>query len=313
MTVLILAEIKPTDRWFAGLIPRLKQHNVQLDLRVWPEIGDREEIEIVLAWCPPLGTLGMFPNLKLILSLGAGVDGILQDPSLPSDVAIARLIPDRLALQMAEYIMQGVLAFKCRILDYREQQQLRHWSPLSRPNTDSFIVGVLGLGVLGATVAQHLAAIPLPVRGWSRTSKEIEGVDCFFGSDRLNLFLSQCPVLVNLLPLTPATEGILSYETFAALPQGAYLINVGRGQHLIEADLLRALDSGQLAGAYLDVFKSEPLPTDHPFWSHPRIVVTPHIAAVGELDEVVDYIIDVVARLETGTPLQHLVDRNRGY
>ncbi|MBW4431105.1 MAG: glyoxylate/hydroxypyruvate reductase A [Pelatocladus maniniholoensis HA4357-MV3] len=313
MAVLMLAEIEPTDTWFTELIARLKQHRSNIDWRVWPEVGDPKEIEIVLAWYPPLGTLQMFPNLKLILSLGAGVDHILQDSSLPPDVPIARLVPNKLALQMADYVMQSVLACKCRVIDYRDLQQLRRWNPLFTPNRYQFIVGVLGLGAMGRIVAQRLSTIGLSVRGWSQSPKEIEGIDCFFGNEQFNAFLSKCCVLVNLLPLTTATKGILSHATFAALPQAAYLINVGRGQHLIEADLLKALESGQLAGAYLDVFNTEPLPREHPFWSHPRIVVTPHVAAVGALDDVVDYIIDAIARIETGSPLKNLVDRNQGY
>lgn len=313
MAVLILAEIEPTDTWFTGLIAKLKQHRCDLDWRVWTEVGDPKEIEIVLAWYPPLGTLQMFPNLKLILSLGVGVDHILQDSSLPAHVPIARLVLDQLPLQMAEYVMQSVLAFKCRVLDYRDLQQLRRWHPLFTANIHQFIVGVLGLGTIGRVVAQRLSTIGLSVRGWSRNPKEIEGIDCFFGNEQFNAFLSQCCVLVNLLPLTTATKGILSHTTFVALPQGAYLINVGRGQHLIEADLLRALESGQLAGACLDVFNTEPLPREHPFWSHPRIVVTPHVAAVGAIDDVVNYIIDAIARTETGSPLKYLVDRNQDY
>lgn len=312
MVVLILTEVPPTDAWSVELIAQLKQRGSQLDVRIWPESGSLNEIEVVLAWYPPLGTLKTFPNLKLILSLGVGVDHILRDPELPREVPIARLVPERLASQMTEYAIQAVLMFKGRRLEYREFQQRQQWHPLPPPNRQEFIVGVLGLGALGARVAQGLSAIGLPVRGWSRSPKQLVGVDCFFGREQLSLCLSQCRVLVNLLPLTPATEGILSAKTFAALPQGAYIVNVGRGQHLIEVDLLEAIASGQIAGACLDVFDTEPLPQEHPFWRHPRIVITPHVAAVGEIDDVVAYILDAIARLKTGS-LKHCIDRDRGY
>jgi len=315
IVVLLLTEMEPTDfwfPWFTSLIYRLKQHRSKLELRVWPESGVPEEVDIVLTWCPPLGVLRTFPNLKLILSLGAGADYILQDPDLPPEVPISRLVPQQLASQMTEYVMQAILAFKGRRVEYQKLQQLSCWEPLPTLRTDRFMVGILGLGAIGAKVARTLAAVDLLVRGWSRHSKQIKGVDCFFGPEQFEVFLSKCAVLVNLLPLTPTTEGILCEKTFAALPQGAYLINVGRGHHLIEADLLTVLDSGQIAGACLDVFKTEPLPKEHPFWSHPKIIVTPHIAAVSEIDDVVEYILEAIDLLKIGT-LRYEIDRNQGY
>lgn len=315
MIVLLLTEMEPTDSWFpwfTRLIHHLRQHRSRLELRVWPEAGARDEVDIVLTWCPPLGVLQTFPNLKLILSLGAGAEHILQDPNLPPEVPISRLVPKQLALQMTEYVMQAILTFKGRRIEYQELQQLSRWEPLPTLRTEQCTVGILGLGAMGAQVSQALAAVGLWVRGWSRHSKQIKGVDCFFGHEQLDVFLSQCAVLVNLLPLTPATEGILCEKLFAALPQGAYLINVGRGHHLIEADLLKVLDSGQIAGACLDVFKTEPLPREHPFWSHSKIIVTPHIAAVSEIDDVVEYILDTIDRLKRGT-LRYVIDRNQGY
>jgi len=313
MVVLLLSVINPKDAWFARFIAELKSRQPDLDLRVWPECGNLDKIEIVLAWLPPLGAMQTFPNLKLIISLGASVDRILVDPDLPLQIPIVRLVSHDKTLQMAEYVTLAVFLFQRRLIEYQALQRSRRWEYLPVPDAQSFTVGILGLGVFGSAVAKKLVAIGFPVRGWSRTPKAIAGVACFYGREQYKLFLSECRVIVCLLPITPETDGILCHDTFSALPLGAYLINVGRGKHLIEADLLSALDEGQIAGACLDVFDSEPLPSEHPFWFHPNIIVTPHISAVGLPDEAADYILDVIMRAQSGRPLGYLVDRNRGY
>lgn len=313
MAVLILAEIDPLDVWFAIFIAQLKKRQPALDLRIWPDCGKLEEIEIVLAWCPPLGVMQRFLNLKLIINLGAGVDRILIDPDLPDRIEIVRLVSESQILQMAEYVALAVLLCQRRFIEYRELQRSRAWEYLPVPEARAFTVGILGLGVFGSAVAKKLAAMGYAVRGWSRSPKAIAGVECFHGREQFQLFLSKCRAIVCLLPVTPETEGILCHETFYALPTGAYLINVGRGKHLVEADLLSALDSGQIAGACLDVFHREPLPSDHPFWDHPRIIVTPHIAASGRPEDIADGILDAIDRSRQGRPLEYVVDRNRGY
>ncbi|NET59097.1 MAG: glyoxylate/hydroxypyruvate reductase A [Symploca sp. SIO2E6] len=313
MVVLMIGEIDPVDVWFATLMAELKQGMPNVDLRVWPECGNPEDIDVALAWKPPLGILPKLPNLQLIISLGAGVEHILRDPDLPSQIPIARMVYPGQISQMVEYVTLAVLLFQRGFLDYQQLQKLRRWEYLPVPDTQSFTVGILGLGVMGSTVAKRLRAIGFPVRGWSRTPKAIVGIDCFHGSEQLELFLSKCRVLVCLLPLTPATEGILNLDTFSNLPQGGYLINVARGKHLVEADLLTALDSGQIRGACLDTFGTEPLPETHPFWPHPHIIVTPHISAPGIPSDVAAQIIDNIERCQTGRPLKNVVDLNRGY
>ncbi|MGB3401657.1 MAG: glyoxylate/hydroxypyruvate reductase A [Microcoleaceae cyanobacterium] len=310
MAVLLLAEIESTDVWFSEFIAKLQQNRPNLDLRVWPECGKLEEIEIVLAWLPPLGVMQRFPNLKLIISLGASVDRILADPDLPQHIPIVRTVSQGKTLQMAEYVTLAVLLFKRRFIEYQELMQSRRWEYLTTPDPSSFTIGILGLGVLGLAAAKQLAAMGFSVRGWSRTPKAISGVECFDGNKQFKLFLSQCRVIVCLLPLTPETEGILCDQTFSALPLGAYIINVGRGQHLVEADLLEALNTGQIAGACLDVFETEPLPKNHPFWSDPRIIMTPHIAAPGQPNDIADYTINLIHRYQTGQPLKYVVERN---
>lgn len=313
MTVLILAEIDPTDLWFAELIAQLQNRKPDLDLRVWPKYGKPEEIEIVLAWRPPSGVMQKFPNLKLIMSLGASVETILEDPDLPKHIPIARLVSQSKTLQMVEYVTLAVLIFQRRFIEYQTLQRLGRWEYLPVIDASLFTVGVLGLGVLGLAVAKKLVDINFAVRGWSRKPKTVAGIECFHGREKLELFLSKCQAIICLLPLTPQTKGILCHETFSTLPSGAYIINVGRGQHLVEADLLSALDSGQIAGACLDVFDTEPLPIDHPFWSDSRIIVTPHIAAPGLPKEVADRVLDTIDCSLEGRPLEYLIDRDRGY
>ena len=294
-------------------IAELKKSLPNIDLRVYPDCGKLEDIEIALAWKPPLGTLQKLTNLKLVISLGAGIEHILRDPSLPQHLSIVRLTSAAQTLQMAEYVNLAVLFFQRRLFDYQQLQRLQQWQYLPIVNAQSFTVGIMGLGVFGSTVAKRLRDNNLSVRGWSRTPKEITEIDCFHGQEQFKLFLRECHVLVCLLPITSETEHILNRDTFSALPQGAYLVNVGRGRHLVESDLLCALDSGQIAGAFLDCFFSEPLPKNHPFWLHPRIIVTPHIAAAGIPQDMATQVIDMITKFKQGQPLKNLVNLQKGY
>lgn len=313
MAILILAENIATDWWFAEFIARWKDHEPDIELRLWPDCGPRDEIDIVLAWGPPPSVLHTLPNLKQIISLGASVDRILADPDLPAHVPIHRIVSYDQPAQMAAYVLFTVSLFQRRFLEYQALQRSQSWEYLPIPDASSFTVGILGLGVLGSAVAKKLVSSGFPVRGWSRTPKEMENVACFHGSEQFQPFLNQCQVIVCLLPMTTETEGILCRETFLSLPIGAYIINVGRGNHLIEADLLRALDSGQIAGACLDVFSAEPLPSNHPFWSHTNIIVTPHISAIGMPRDVADCVVDIVIHGQAGTSSMYLVNHKQGY
>lgn len=313
MAVLLIGEIDPTDTWFRQFIAELKKSMPNIDLRLFPDCGKFEDIEIALAWKPPLGALYKFPNLKLVISLGAGINHILRDSNLPQNISIVRLISPAQTLQMAEYVNLAVLFFQRRLLDYQQLQKTQLWEYLPISNAKSFTVGIMGLGAFGSTVAKRLKDTGFSVRGWSRNSKAIEGINCFYGQEQFKLFLSECRVLVCLLPITPETENILNTDTFSALPQGAYLVNVARGKHLVEADLLSALDSGEIAGAFIDVFSIEPLPKDHPFWFHPKIIVTPHISAAGIPSEFAVQIVNTINNFQNDQPLENLVDLSRGY
>ena len=310
MTVLLFSSIDdPPEPWRAALCRELPG----LDFRVWPQAGALSDIDYALVWKAPAGMLKSLPRLKAILSLGAGVDHLFQDPDLPRNVPIVRMVDAGYAPQMSEYALYGVLHFHRNMDRYAEQQRRAEWRPLEALPSSQRVVGVLGLGVLGADFARKVVALGFDVLGWSRTPKQIAGVTALQGPEQFARFLSRTQILVNFLPLTPQTQGILRLETFAQLPRGAYLINIARGAHLVEADLLSALDSGQLAGAMLDVFEREPLRADHRFWCHPRIVATPHIAGQAIAELMVAQVVENIRRIERGEAPTGLVDAARGY
>lgn len=298
--------------WFLELKQAFSEIDFR-DLQIFPHYENLEDIEIALAWHPPIGELAKFPNLKLIISLGVGVEHILRDPYLPKNVLIATVFTPNKISQMVEYVELAVLFFKRRFLDYQQLQQKQQWKLLPIPSSQSFTVGVMGLGRLGLNVAKTLKNRGFILKGLSRTRKEIEGINCFTGKEEIQLFLKYCSVLVCLLPLTEETRNILNQELFDSLPKGAYLINVGRGEYLVEEDLLRALDSGQIAGAILDCHWPEPLPKNHPFWLHPKIMITPHIASPGIPNKLASEIISMINNFQKGLPLETLVDITQGY
>ena len=281
--------------------------------RVWPDTGPTDAIRYVLVWRQPPGALAHLPNLKAILVLGAGVDSVLADPELPADVPVVRLVDAGMAGPMAEFALYAVLHFQRRMADYFEQQRSAIWRPREELLARQWPVGVMGLGVIGATVAQRIAAQGYPVAGWSRGGKSVKDVEVFAGAAGFEPFLARTKVLVNVLPLTPQTRGILCAETFAAMPRGSYVVNIGRGGHVIDADLIAALDSGQLAGAMLDVFEPEALPATHLFWRHPKVIVTPHVAAPTIASEAEAQVVENIRRLERGDPPVGLVDLKKGY
>jgi glyoxylate/hydroxypyruvate reductase A len=272
----------------------------ELDIRIWPQIGNADDIEFAIAWNHPPGEFKKFRNLKCIASFGAGVEGILRDPDLPEGVTITRVVQSSMPQFMSEYVILSVLNY-CRQFDiYKNDKSKRRWQPRIPLLAREIQVGVMGLGQLGGDVATKLVQLGFRAAGWSRTPKTISGVLSYAGKDALEDFLSQTNILICLLPLTAATEGILNRHLFEKLPTGAYLINVGRGQHLEEADLLDALESGHLSGACLDVFKVEPLPEDHPF-------------CLTDPNAVMPQILENYHRMKSGQPLLHVVDVERGY
>jgi len=309
MVLLFQSSIDSAERWCAELHRLLPD----LEIRVWPQIGNSSEIDVALVWRPPAGLLASLPNLKLIAGLGAGVDHVLADPLLPAGVPVVRLIDPYMTAAMSEYVQLQVLRLHRQDPIYLAQQREHVWRERPQPNAAGRRVGVLGMGELGRDAALKLSVLGFDVAGWSRTERRLPGIACFHAAEGLRALLARSEILVCLLPLTPATEGILDARLFAGLPRGAAIVNCARGPHLVEADLVAALDSGQVSAAILDVFRDEPLPPQHPFWSDPRILVTPHVAAATHAPTAAPVVADNVRRLRQGRPLLHLVDRERGY
>jgi len=268
----------------------------------------------LIAWQPE-DALFHTPQLDVIFALGAGVDAFLEHVGLPSHVKMVRLQEAGMGAQMLEIVLYAIVHHSRDMITLNRAQRDRRWLVRSMPKRSPFTtkVGVLGLGQLGRFVATRLSAIGYPVSGYSRQLKDIAHVNCFAGDKGLCEFLSHSEVLINLLPLTAYTEGFLNRRLFARLPRGAYLINIGRGRHLVEQDLIPAIDSGQLDGAFLDVFKEEPLPEVHPFWGDDRIIITPHLAAMTLPEEAIAQITQNILAHECGEPMTGLVDRAIGY
>jgi glyoxylate/hydroxypyruvate reductase len=309
MALLFRSTVDSAARWRA----QLERLTREIDIRVWPDIGDPAEIDYALVWRPEPGFLASLPNLKLILSLGAGVDHLLGDPQLPRHLPIVRLVDPHMTNAMSEYVVLQVLRLHRHDLDYRIQQQERVWRELDQKNAADRRVGILGFGELGRDAAKRLRALSFDVAAWSRSEKTAAGVESYAGADGLRHLLARSEILVCLLPLTAETEGILNARNLVLAPRGAALVNAARGAHLVEDDLLAALASGQISGAVLDVFHDEPLPADHPFWHHPRVVVTPHVAAFTNPATAASIILDNIRRFEEGRPLLNQIDPARGY
>lgn len=309
MTLLIATPTLEPDAW----VRALRREAPDLEIRVWPDCGDPAEISFILAWETPAGFFGPFPNLRCIASLGTGVDHLLADPQLPPNLPVTRVIDPSMSQAMSEYVILHVLRF-CRHSDHYGRAAARcEWRPRIPAKAGDMTVGVMGVGQLGGDVAQKLKLLGFPVIGWRRRSVKAAGVETFCGDGALPEFLGRSRILVCMLPLTPRTQGILNATCFRQLPMGAYVINVARGGHLVETDLLDALERGQLAGACLDVFQSEPLPADSRLWRHPRVTVTPHIASLTNPREVVPQIVANYRRVAAGERPQQQVDVQRGY
>ena len=294
------------EPWLQGLAAALPG----ADITVWQPGAPVADYAVV--WAPPQQFLDEQQGIQALFNIGAGVDVLLQR-RLPSGARVVRLDDAGMAVQMAEYVCHAVIRHFREFDQYEASMRAGQWAYRKPRLRQDLPVGVMGLGVLGERVAKALAQFEFPVNGWSRSPKAIGGIRAFSGQDGFNDFLAASRVLVNLLPLTPETQDILNRDTLARLQPGGYLINVARGAHLVEDDLLALLDSGHLAGATLDVFRTEPLPVGHPFWSHPRITLTPHTSARTLLGESIAQIVGKIAALQRGEAIAGLVDSVRGY
>lgn len=296
---------------FQALLP-------EMPIVVLGEPFDRRAVRYVASWKHPVGSLTGLPNLAAIFSLGAGVDFLFADDKLPA-APIARVVDPDLTTRMSEYVVLHCLMFLRQQRRYDRQQRERLWDDdRNQPAARSVRVGVMGLGELGRDAARKLQLIGFDVAGWSRSPKAIDGLTTFSGEDGLKAFLARTDILVCLVPLTPDTRGIINAELLAGLAQdgrlgGPFLINAGRGGLQVADDIVAALDAGTLKGATLDVFETEPLPSNSPFWDHPAVTVTPHNSAMSEPEAIASAITAQIRRLEAGEPLQNVVDPARGY
>ena len=279
---------------------------------------DPADIRYIFVWKPLEGAFEGLNNLKAVLSLGAGVDALLNHPNLPQDVPIVRFVEDDLTRCMSDYVVANVTMHQRCFTRYKRDQISKSWSQFYPPAARNTSVGIMGLGVLGLDAASCLLALGFEVRGWSRSPKVMEGVVCFCGPEQFDEFLSGTDILVDLLPLTPETENILNYKTFTGLRHGRLkggpvVINAARGGHQVEADIVKALGDGTLGAASLDVFQTEPLPADSPLWALENCYITPHIAAISSPHSGAAYFADVILGHEAGKPLVNVVDVTRGY
>lgn len=316
--IAFIAEQMDSDVWREALSEAMADSMPEVDFNsdfyVWPDRpDDLGLVDIALVWYPAANCLNTFPNLQAVINLGAGVDAMVADDTYPRHVPLVRMVDPALTRHMTEFIVQRVLTFHRKFHIYDDFQRRREWKEMQQDDTLSKRVGILGMGELGSDAANALVGLGFDVAGWSRTEKQIDGVQSFFGGDALTTFLERTQILVCLLPLTDATRSILNAETFSRLPQGAYVINAARGGHLVEQDLLAALDSGHLAGAALDVFNQEPLAEDSPFWDHPKVLVTPHIASLSSPASAARQIAANIRRIRNGQEPTDQVCLNAGY
>ncbi|VVP20691.1 Glyoxylate/hydroxypyruvate reductase A [Pseudomonas fluorescens] len=288
------------------------EHAPDIEWRAWPDIGDPQDIRYLAAWQAPEDVGTLLPNLEVLFALSAGVDQ-LDLAKLPTNLPVVRLLDPGITRGMCEYATFAVLSLHRDMLRYRQQQMARCWQAHLLQPAAQRRVGVMGLGTQAQQILATLQPFGFALSGWARSEHQIEGVDCFAGAGQLPAFLGQCDIVLCVLPLTEQTKGILNRELFQHLPKGAALVNMGRGGHLIEEDLLEALASGQLSAAVLDVLQQEPAAPDHPFWNHPQILLTPHIAAMTQPETAFGVLLENIRRHQRGESMLGQVDRERSY
>ncbi|MCC5913499.1 MAG: glyoxylate/hydroxypyruvate reductase A [Balneolaceae bacterium] len=308
MSLLLVAK----NRDMSSLGEAIRATDPNIDVDIWPGVRNRERIQFAVSWRHPDGIFESYPNLKAISSLGAGVDHLFADQTIPEKIRFSRVVIPSLAEQMADYVLTAVLNMFRDTGTYIDQQRAGQWKKHPPLRKDEVTIGVMGLGELGRESASRLAMNGFMVNGWSRSKKELNGIRTFSG-DEIDQFLQSSNILVCLLPLTEETEGILDLELFKKLRRPAYLVNVARGKHLTEEDLIYALDTDLITHAVLDVFEQEPLPDSHPFWGRKKITITPHTASITDPREAAELIVENYKRVLSGIDLLYEVDRNRGY
>ena len=308
MSIVLVSTSRNPEQWATTL----KNKNESLDVQIYPEVDRPQDVEFAISWKHPEGLYKDYPNLKVIASMGAGVNHILKDDNLPEGVKVTRIVDDQLTKDMSHFVLLQCLAFSRNLFHHLQDQATKTWKVKSYQTPENTSVGIMGYGVLGQAAGQVLKANGFQVCGYANFSKTVDGITVY-GADQLDSFLKNTQVLVCLLPVTSETKGILTLELFRKLKSNAYLINVARGEHLVEADLISALEQDIIAGASLDVFQEEPLPESHPFWNHPKIQITPHIASMTDPESVANQLLENYKRMQNGESLLNEVDVSKGY
>jgi glyoxylate/hydroxypyruvate reductase len=309
MSIVLIFNNKDPKPWAESLKAQLPDAAIH----IYPNVGDPDLIQFAICWKPTNYVLQAFPNLKIIQSAGAGIDHILRTQTIRPDQILTRIVDDNLTHDMWEFLLAAVLSNIKKLPLYAHEQTAKNWSPTPYQTFKSTTISILGLGQIGAFAAAQFAALGFVVKGWSQSEKHIENVQSFAGENGFNDALNDADFLINLLPLTPATENILNKSTLKKAKTGSFLINVGRGEHLVEADLIALLDDNHLSGALLDVFRVEPLPTEHSFWAHPKIQLTPHIASITNFESATGQMAQNYRNFKAHVALQNVVSHEKGY
>ncbi len=309
MALVIFSNVHKVKPW----IDALKAEDPGIEVITHEEIKDKNKVLYALAWNHPRGIFREYPNLKCISSMGAGVDHIMTDPDIPEQIKIVRIADPLLSQDIAEFSLAVIMNHMRSLTLYRLQKEQKRWKRSRYKRMTEVKVGVMGTGVIGNHVATFLKSCGFAVSGWGRNPGSMEACKRYHGAEQLEEFLGEVNVLICMLPLTPQTHGILNQKTFSMLPQGTFVINLGRGGHVVDKDLISFIDSGHLSGASLDVFEEEPLPVKHPFWSHPSIEITPHMASITSPASVAPQVVENYHRAINGQELLNQVKREQGY
>lgn len=309
MSLVVFSKVHKVKPW----IDALKEAGPDIEILTHDKVQNKEKVLFALAWNHPRGIFKQFPNLKCISSMGAGVDHIMNDPDIPEKAAVVRIVDPLLSQDLAEFALALIMNHLRGITNYRLLQDQTLWKKKRYLRMGGVKIGIMGTGAIGNHVATFLQSCGFSVAGWGKNPGKPGSYKRYHGKDQLETFLQQSDILVCLLPLTPETEGILNKDALGKLPAGAFVINLGRGAHVVDQELIEMVNNGQLSGASLDVFRKEPLPADHPFWSHPKIHITPHVASLTTPESVAPQIIENYRRAAEGRPLLNKVDKEKGY
>jgi glyoxylate/hydroxypyruvate reductase A len=309
MSLLILSPTRETDSW----VEAIKEIDATIDVFVYPEPINHKLVEFILVWNHPYGSLKNYPNIKCISSMGAGVDYLLKDPELPENVLLTRIVDPELSKTMFEFILAIVMNHLRGLTHFKQIQSNKLWKPSVYKRIEDVRIGIMGLGEIGSYVAEHLMNLGFSINGWAQSAKPNLKVEQYFGENELKPFMQDTDILICLLPSTPKTEGLLNKITLKYLPKGASLINVARGDIIVDTDIIYLLDINHLKNASLDVFTEEPLPKSHPFWKHNKIDITPHVASLTNPKTVAPQIVENYHRMKKGKQILYEISREKGY